>query len=269
MAARDVVVTTATRPAQSRGPSTVGSRPEDVGPQSQGGTPPQLTHGVSQAVVPPTTRVFNTAAGSTLRHSKSAPGGYVNRAKPRRSQTNTLRMPGLCGSGLLSFLLLPHAVAYESPFDPTCPAAPTQQLTLQGESTGPWEDIDWLNSHGGDELVGAAYANVPPMSLLPGDKLAFDTSVLGTDAMNLTLSLSSCKPTSTVGASNSEDGLTYTCEETLMPEHTVRLLSRVMCSYHPCVCFSDRLRCRSNVRTCRRSHTWYLTALSGPPSLVT
>ena len=79
--------------------------------------------------------------------------------------------------------------------------------------------------------MGAAYAYVPPMSLLPGDKLAFDTSVLGTDAMNVTLSLSSCTPTRTVGTHNSEEGLTYTCEESLMPEHTVSPLTPVS-TYH-------------------------------------
>ena len=135
-------------------------------------------------------------------------------------------MTGLRGCGLLPLLMLPHAAANESPHDPTCPVAPPQQLTLQGDSTGPWEDIDWLNRHGDDKLVGAAYAYVPPISLMPGDKLAFDTSVLGTDAMNVTLSLSSCAATRTVGTENAEEGLTYTCEETLMPVHTVRPLTR-------------------------------------------
>jgi hypothetical protein len=125
---------------------------------------------------------------------------------------------------LLSVLLLPRVEAFDSLYEPTCPVVPPQQLTLQGDSVGQWEDSAWLSAHGDDKLVGAAYAYVPPMSLRPGDKLAFDTSVLGTDAMNMTLSLSSCVPTRTVDTDNSEEGLTYTCEETLMPEHTVRPL---------------------------------------------
>ena len=129
---------------------------------------------------------------------------------------------GISGFALLPLLAAPYAAAYDDPYNPSCSTAPPLVLTLQGDSTGPWEDAAWLSSHGDDEIVGAAYANVPPMSLLPGDKLAFDTSVLGTGAMNVTVSLASCVPTRTDLGDNSEEGLTYTCEETLMPEHKVR-----------------------------------------------
>ena len=127
-------------------------------------------------------------------------------------------------AGLLLSVLLPRVAAFDSLYDPTCPVVPPQQLTLQGDSVGQWEDSAWLSAHSDDKVVGAAYAYVPPMSLRPGDKLAFDTSVRGTDAMNMTLSLSSCVPTRTVGTDNSEEGLTYTCEEMLMPDHMVRPL---------------------------------------------
>ncbi len=226
MAARDVVLTTATR-LEARGDERMGC--SGVGARRpEGGTPPRHATGVhGTGVLPPTRVYFNTAAGRTCRDSSHSNSG-TGVAAARRRQTKAARMRGLRGFGLLSFLMLPHAAANESPYDPTCPVAPPQQLTLQGDSTGPWEDIDWLNRHGDDKLVGAAYAYVPPMSLMPGDKLAFDTSVLGTDAMNVTLSLSSCAATRTVGTENAEEGLTYTCEETLMPEHTVRhnLLAR-------------------------------------------
>jgi hypothetical protein len=229
MAAHDVVFATETqRPEaragehKSRGAS-IGRARAESGTSSPGGTLSQHTR--VGTVVPPTTRVFNTAAGPMLQPKTETE--RHGSAAPHRQKNKKRGMPGPRGYALLPLLMLPHAAAYESPYDPTCAAAaPPQQVTLQGDSTGPWEDITFLNSHGGDELVGAAYAHIPPMSLLPGDKLAFDTSVLGTDAMNVTLSLASCVPTRTVGSHNSEDGLTYTCEETLMPEHTVSLSPR-------------------------------------------
>ena len=136
---------------------------------------------------------------------------------------------GINGFALVPLLAAPYAAAYDDPYNPSCATAPPLVLTLQGDSTGPWEDAAWLSNHGGDEIVGAAYANVPPMSLLSGDKLAFDTSVLGTGAMNVTVSLASCVPTRTDLGDNAEEGLTYTCEETLMPEHKVRRLTFPSC----------------------------------------
>ena len=114
-----------------------------------------------------------------------------------------------------------EATGHEDPYMPSCAASVPQQLTLQGDATGNWEDSDWLDAHGGGELIGAAYASVPAMDLQPGDKLAFDTSVLGSDAVDVTLSLASCTPTTTIGNDNAESGLTYTCEEALRPDESV------------------------------------------------
>ena len=117
--------------------------------------------------------------------------------------------------------------AYIDPYVPVCATTPPAKLTLQGAAVGGWEDDSWLATHAGAQAVGAMYANVPAMSLQPGDKLAFDTSVLGSEAVNVTLSLSTCVPTTTIPGDNAEHGLTYTCEETLRPDETVRARPRL------------------------------------------
>ena len=127
-----------------------------------------------------------------------------------------------CAVSLLATGAAAFGDAYIDPYVPVCATTPPAKLTLQGAAVGGWEDDSWLATHAGAQAVGAMYANVPAMSLQPGDKLAFDTSVLGSEAVNVTLSLSTCVPTTTIPGDNAEHGLTYTCEETLRPDETVR-----------------------------------------------
>jgi hypothetical protein len=65
--------------------------------------------------------------------------------------------------------------------------------------------------------VGIAYANVPPLNLRAGDKLAFDTSFYGSASLTLQLSLGTCRTWRTIEADNSETNLPYICEDEYLP----------------------------------------------------
>eukprot|EP01050_Picozoa_sp_SAG11_P037229 SAG11_NODE_14579_length_607_cov_0.809055_1_plen_78_part_01 len=57
-----------------------------------------------------------------------------------------------------------------------CGDVTNNMVTFEGRQTQPWSMSPTAMNFTVESSVGLAYANVPPLNLRPGDKIAFDTS---------------------------------------------------------------------------------------------
>eukprot|EP01052_Picozoa_sp_SAG31_P011752 SAG31_NODE_673_length_12919_cov_143.235725_2_plen_1954_part_00 len=93
--------------------------------------------------------------------------------------------------------------------------------TFEGAQTRPLtlDDSATLTT---SAAIGMAYASVPPVTLRPGDKLAFDTSYRGSTSVSLQLWLGTCKPWHAIDSINSESQLPRICEDMYVPSSSMK-----------------------------------------------